>query len=38
MAVDLAIPTLNHSYSYQPDDGDYILMLRVDPQARGDGR
>jgi hypothetical protein len=34
MAVDLAIPSLNHSYSYLPDDGDYVLMLGVDPQAR----
>jgi hypothetical protein len=34
IGIDIAMPMLNHTHNYLPDEGDYVLMLGVDPQAR----
>ncbi|MCU7892440.1 MAG: hypothetical protein KZQ78_12840 [Candidatus Thiodiazotropha sp. (ex Ustalcina ferruginea)] len=34
MQVDLAMPKLNQSYDYLPDEGDHVLMLGIDLQSR----
>ncbi|MCG7982337.1 MAG: hypothetical protein JAY90_06235 [Candidatus Thiodiazotropha lotti] len=34
MLVDIAMPSLNHTHDYLPDEGQYVLMLGADPQSR----
>jgi hypothetical protein len=32
--VDIAMPTLNYTHNYLPDEGQYVLMLGADPESR----